>query len=102
MDAQPATILCQDYWAAAKEIPEKEQPPNIPREIHSRVTEASQKKAVELGYNLTNLALKLVAKDAIYLAYFYPKASKDRVPVGGDLIVILNQNGKILCVHRGA
>lgn len=102
MDAHPPPIQCRDYGAAIKELRAEEQPLNIPRERYSQLFEASRKKATELGYRTGNLGFRLVKRDEIYIAYFYPVATKDFAPLGGDMIIVLDASGKVFCVHRGA
>ena len=95
-------IVCSDYLAAAREFnrPEEQRPASTTVENYGHVLEAANRKAKELGYKSEKMEHKIVSADEFFFIYFGPLPRGTRV--GGDLIIILDKFGKVVCWHRGA
>src|SRR5581483_272255 len=75
---------------------------NLDLPTRMRITRSAYNKAEGLGYKLNNLLLELYEKDDYYLVYFRPMITEDgRKPSGGDLTLIITQDGKVHCFHQG-
>lgn len=93
--------VCANYWAAGETIfPRVGKPPalNITQEKRAGLERAAYQKARELGYDTGNRTFELFDKDDYYLAYFYIKGEG---VLGGDLIIVLDNDGRVLCFFRG-
>ena len=75
---------------------------NLELQTRMRVTRSAYNKAEELGYKLNNLLFELYEKDASFIVYFRPMITEDgRKPSGGDLTLVIDQDGKVNCVFQG-
>lgn len=105
MEMQPnPDELCGDYQRAAKWYyhAKKEQSP-VPADEASRIRDIALRKAAELGYKADKLRFDLVAVANIYIAFLYPQPLGERIFIGGgDLLIVIEEKGSILCFHRGA
>jgi hypothetical protein len=99
-----AVALCSDYGSAGAEVvryAHKPPPLNVSKETLRSLTNAAQDKARELGYGIAYMDLELYAKDENYVAYFLPIPQDERKPTGGDLLIILDRDARVLCFFRG-
>ena len=98
--------VCSDYWVAGADIlRHKGKPPalDISRETRVLFSRVSYRIAEELGYNLHRLDFELYQKDDYYIGFLRPAPNEyGQPPLGGDLIIILESDGKVRCFFRGA
>jgi hypothetical protein len=100
-----AAAACSDYSAAIEVVyRHKGQPPtlNVSKETLTSLTNAAEKKALEVGYGLAYMTLGLYPKDDYYIAYFSPLPVEGRRQTGGDLVIVLDGDARVLCFFRGA
>ena len=101
-----ATVAaCSNYWVGVEEILRHKgavPPLNISKETLGVLTKTAYEKAQELGFDLRKLDLSLYSKDDYFLAFFRPVRIAGEGPLGGDLLIILDSGGKVLCFFKGA